>query len=493
MQRPSSKLEITSGGKPNAMSDPVAATRVVLTRNTRVTALIVACAFFMQDLDSTVISTALPAMARAFGAEPTHMNVALTSYMLSVAVFIPASGWVADRFGARNVFRAAIALFTLGSVLCGRADSLLYLVLARIVQGAGGAMMMPVGRLVLLRTVTKAELVSAMAWMSTPALLGPVLGPPVGGFIVTYFNWHWIFDINVPVGIAGVILVTVFIEDVREPRGAKFDWVGLALSGSALAVMMGGLETIGRGVLPVPVSAGLIGTGLLISLGYVVHARLHPAPIIDLSLLRVPTFMASVTSGALFRIGIGAIPFLLPMMLQLGFGLSAVQSGLITFASSIGALAMKPVTTTALRYLGFRDTLFYNSIIIALFLAMMAAFRPSWPMSFIYAALICGGFFRSLQFTALNALAYSEIPTSRTSRATSFYAAMQQVSATLGVSAAAGALTAVMGFGGHELPSLGDFSAAFLTVSTISLAAAPVLLLMPRDSGLEASGFRGRR
>src|SRR5277367_6065143 len=200
----------------------------------------------MQDLDSTVISTALPTMARAFGAEPTHMNVALTSYMLSVAVFIPASGWVADRFGARNVFRAAIALFTVGSILCGRADSLRFLVLSRIVQGAGGAMMMPVGRLVLLRTVTKSELVSAMAWMSTPALLGPVLGPPVGGFIVTYFNWRWIFDINVPVGIIGVVLVTIFIQDAREPPRGKFDFVGLALSGVALAGVMFGLETAGR-------------------------------------------------------------------------------------------------------------------------------------------------------------------------------------------------------------------------------------------------------
>jgi len=469
------------------------ATQDARQRRTRLTALIVACAFFMQDLDSTVISTALPTMARAFGAEPTHMNVALTSYMLSVAVFIPASGWVADRFGARNVFRAAISVFTLGSVLCGRADSLLFLVLSRIVQGAGGAMMMPVGRLVLLRTVGKSELVSAMAWMSTPALLGPVLGPPVGGFIVTYFNWRWIFDINVPVGILGIVLVTVFIEDVREPRGAKFDWLGLALSGSALAILMAGLETIGRGVIPVPISAAMIGTGMLITAAYVLHARVHPAPLIDLSLLRVPTFMASVCSGALFRIGMGAIPFLLPMMLQLGFGLSPVQSGLVTFASSIGALAMKPVTTAALRYLGFRDTLLYNAIITALFLALNAAFRPSWPMVLIYAVLVCGGFFRSLQYTAYNALGYSEMPSNRTSRATSFYAAMQQVSATLGVSGAAGALTAAMALGGHGVPTLGDFSAAFLVVSVVSLAAAPVMLLIPHDAGLETSGYRGRR
>jgi EmrB/QacA subfamily drug resistance transporter len=458
---------------------------------TRLTALIVACALFMQNLDSTVISTALPTMARAFGAEPTHMNVALTSYLLSLAVFIPASGWIADRFGARRVFRAAIAVFTIGSILCGLADSLAFLVLSRILQGAGGAMMVPVGRLVLLRTVAKSELVAAMAWLSTPALLGPVLGPPLGGFIVTFFSWRWIFYINVPIGVLGMTLVTLFVEDVREPVTSKFDWLGLLLSGSALASLMFGFETIGRGVLPVAVSASMLAIGAGVGALYGVHARIHPAPLIDLSLMRIRTFMVSVVAGTLFRVGIGAIPFLLPMMLQLNFGRSAAQSGLITFASSLGALAMKPATTRALRWFGFRDTLVYNAVIAAGFLALSAAFRPAWPLYLIYAVLLSGGFLRSLQFTAYNALAYADIPRARMSKATSFYAAMQQVSLTLGVSSAAASLTVAMAVHGHDAPMLSDFSVAFLVVSFVSMCAAPVALLMPRRAGRELSGHGG--
>lgn len=217
-------------------------------RRSRLTALIVACALFMQNLDSTVIATALPTIARAFGAEPVHMNVALTSYLLALAVFIPASGWIADRFGAKHIFRLAIVIFTIGSVLCGQSNSLGELVAARIFQGMGGAMMVPVGRLVLLRTVPKHELVAAMAWLSTPALLGPVLGPPIGGFIVDHFSWQAIFTVNIPMGILGVVLVTLFVDDVREPGGAPFDWRGFLLSGTALASLMFGLETVGRDI-----------------------------------------------------------------------------------------------------------------------------------------------------------------------------------------------------------------------------------------------------
>ena len=236
-------------------------------RRTRITALIVACALFMQNLDSTVIATALPTMARDFGADPVRMNVALTSYLLSLAVFIPASGWVADRYGAKPVFRAAIAIFTLGSVLCGRADSLSFLVLARILQGVGGAMMVPVGRLLLIRTALKSELVAAMAWLSMPALIGPVVGPPLGGFIVTYFSWRWVFDINVPVGVLGMVLVTLFVDDVREPGRAKLDGWGLLLSGLAMAGIMVGMETVGRGVVAPWITWTLLGGGPLGGLG----------------------------------------------------------------------------------------------------------------------------------------------------------------------------------------------------------------------------------
>jgi EmrB/QacA subfamily drug resistance transporter len=458
--------------------------------STRLTALIVACALFMQNLDGTVIATALPAMAHAFGADPVHMNVALTSYLLSLAVFIPMSGWMADRFGARTVFRAAIATFTLGSVLCGRADTLAFLVAARVVQGAGGAMMVPVGRLVLLRTAAKHELVAAMAWLSAPALIGPVLGPPLGGFLVTYADWRWIFDINVPIGLLGIALVTRYVPNMREPGAGRLDGVGLVLSAIALAGLMFGFELAARPELPHWLAAVLLALGVLAASLYALHARRHAAPLLDFTLMRIPTFMVSVVGGSLFRIGVGATPFLLPLMLQLGFGLSAAQSGLITFANAAGAIVMKPAATTALRRFGFRDTLLVNGILSALTLAACAAFRPVWPVAAIYGVLLVGGLFRSLQFTAYNTIAYGDIPAARMSAATSLYATLQQASLTVGIAAGATALEVVMSLYGHERPSLGDFSVAFLAVAAVSLAGAPVSLFMSRTAGAELSGQR---
>ena len=456
----------------------------------RLTASIVACALFMQNLDSTVIATALPTMARAFHADPLHMNVALTSYLLSLAVFIPASGWVADRFGTSRVFRAAIVVFTLGSVLCGRADSLPFLVLARIFQGMGGAMMVPVGRLVLLRSVAKSELVAAMAWLTMPALIGPVVGPPLGGLIVTYASWRWIFDINVPIGVLGVVLVTLFVPDMREPRPDRFDGVGLLLSGGCLAGLMFGLETAGRGLVDPWLSAAMLGTGLLCAGLYVLHARRHHRPVLDFTLMRLPSFAVAVLGGTLFRVGVGAVPFLLPLMLQLGFGRSPAQSGMITFASSAGALVMKPATQHALRLLGFRDTLIWNGVLSALLLGLLGAFRATWPLAAIYAVLLTGGFFRSLQFTAYNTLAYAEVPSGRMSAATSLYSTLQQLSLTLGISGGAAILELATSYGGHARPSAADFSVAFAGVALVSLLAAPVSLLMPRDAGQELSGRR---
>jgi EmrB/QacA subfamily drug resistance transporter len=467
---------------------PVRAGRLRTSGRTRRTAMIVACAMFMQSLDSTVIATALPTMAKAFGADPVHMNVALTSYLLSLAVFIPASGWVADRYGARTVFRVAIAVFTLGSVLCGRADSLAFLVVSRVLQGIGGAMMVPVGRLVLLRTAAKQELVAAMAWLTVPALLGPVLGPPVGGFIVTYFSWRWIFDINVPIGILGIVLVSLFVEDVREPPRGRFDGIGLVLCGVALSGLMFGLETAGRGVVPRTTTAAMIAVGLIAIVGYLLHARRHPAPLLDLSLMRLPCFGVALSAMMLFRTGIGAIPFLLPLMFQVGFGDSAVESGLITFASSAGALVMKPATQTALRMFGFRDTLVWNGLLSAVMIALCAAFRPTWPAAAIYAALLIGGFFRSLQFTAYNTLAYGDVPRSRMSSATSLYVTCQQLAATIGISAGAVSLEISMALSGHTTPQPADFSHAFLVVAMFTLVAAPIALLMRRDAGDELTG-----
>lgn len=455
---------------------------------TRLTAVIVACALFMQNLDGTVVATALPAMARSFGADPLHMNVALTSYLLSLAVFIPVSGWVADRFGTRTVFRAAIAVFTVGSVLCGQATELWALVGARIMQGIGGAMMMPVGRLVLLRSVAKSELVAAMAWLSAPALIGPVVGPPLGGLLVTYADWRWIFYINVPIGLLGIVLVTLHVENVRRPVPKRLDIPGLLLSAVALSTLMFGFEMLGRGMVPPWAAAALIGVGAAAALGYAVHARHTPDALFDLGLLRIPTFGVSVAAGSLFRIGVGAVPFLLPLMLQLGFGNTAAESGLITFASAIGALAMKPAVQFALRRFGFRMTLVWNGAVSAVLLGACAAFRPAWPLLAIYAVLIAGGFLRSLQFTAYNTIAYADIPRDRMSAATSLYATIQQLSLTMGITVGAAALEVSTVLSHRVTPVPADFSVAFLVVAVLSCAAAPISLILRKEAGAELSG-----
>ena len=461
-----------------------------VTRRTRITALIVATAMFMQNLDSTMIATALPTMAENFGYDPQRMSVALTSYLLSLAVFIPASGWIADRFGARNVFRLAIVIFTIGSILCGLSQSLAFLVASRVIQGMGGAMMVPVGRLLLLRTAAKTELVSAMAWLTTPSLIGPMAGPPLGGFIVTYLNWHWAFYLNVPIGVLGFFLVTIFVEDIREPPRGAFDMRGLFLTSVALIGLMFGLETLGRHVVPLWISEAMVATGLVAILGYVWHARRHPAPLLDFTLLKLPCFGVAFTAMMLFRTGIGAIPFLLPMMLQVGFGKAAVESGLITFASSAGALCMKPAARTALRLFGFRDTLIWNGLISGVMLGMLAAFRPTWPAAAIYGVLLLGGFLRSLQFTAYNTLAYGDVSRARMSAATSLYTAGQQLAATVGVSAGAVSLEIARVYTGHATPLPSDFSVAFLVVAAMTTLAAPVALFMPRSAGDDLTGRR---
>ncbi len=307
--------------------------------------LIVAVALFMETMDSTVIATSLPAIAADLGEDPIALKLALTSYLLSLAVFIPVSGWMADRFGARTVFRAAIVVFTLGSAACGFAQGLGDFVLFRIVQGMGGAMMVPVGRLVILRSVPKAELISALAWLTVPALMGPVIGPPLGGFISTVFDWRWIFWINIPIGLLGIYLATRYIHNFREEKVPPLDVKGFFLSGIGLSGLAFGFTIIGQGLFPIEFVAGLLVVGAIGCTLYVRHALRTPAPLLDLRLLKIDTFYASVLGGFLFRIGVGATPFLLPLFFQLGFGMTPLQSGLLTFATAVGAIAMK--TTAA--------------------------------------------------------------------------------------------------------------------------------------------------
>jgi EmrB/QacA subfamily drug resistance transporter len=454
----------------------------------RTTALIVASALFMQNLDSTVVTTALPSMARAFEVSPVTMNIVITSYLVSLAAFIPASGWVADRYGAKTVFRAAIIVFTAASIFCGVSQSLVMLVAARILQGMGGAMMVPVGRLLLLRRVGKADLVAAMSWLTMPALLGPVIGPPVGGFLVTTLSWHWIFDINIPIGIIGVILVTLFIRADEGVAAAHFDMLGQILAGIGMAGLIMGLSSFGRGALPPLAAMALTVVGALAAVGYVIHARRSAHPLLDITLLRIPTFATSVVAGSLFRIGIGAMPFLLPLMLQLGFGLSPLRSGLITFVSAAGALTVKPIAKPMLRRFGFRTVLSVNAAISAAIVALTAAFRPDWPILAIYGVLLIGGVFRSLQFTAYNTIAYADIPPPRMSQATSLYSTLQQLSLTMGVTLGAAALAVFGLVAGRSRPGLPEFSAAFLIVAAVMLPASLLALRLPRSAGEEMSG-----
>jgi EmrB/QacA subfamily drug resistance transporter len=456
------------------------------------TPLIVACALFMENLDGTVISTSLPAIAADLGEDPIALKLALTSYLLSLAIFIPASGWAADRFGARTVFRTAIVGFTLGSILCGLSSTLPEFVAARVLQGIGGAMMVPVGRLVLIRAVPRAELVRAMAYLSVPALLGPVLGPPVGGFITTYFHWRWIFWINVPIGAIGIVLATFFIPNVREEAHWPLDRVGFLLSGTGLAALIFGLTVAGRGFIPPTADAVLVAAGAILVTLYVVHARRVPFPIIDFRLLRVPTFFAAITGGFLFRVGIGAIPFLLPLLFQVGFGLTPFESGSLTFVAAAGAMLMKTTASPILRRLGFRQVLVWNTFLCAGFLCVNALFRPSTPHLIIIAVLLAGGFFRSLQFTSLNALAFADIDNRAMSRATSFAAVAQQLSLSVGVSVGAAGLEFARSLHGGGVLTVPDFEPAFLLVAAVSAMSILVFRRLEPDAGAVVSGRRAR-
>ncbi len=444
----------------------------------------------MEHLDSTIIATSLPAIASDLHQDPIALKLAMTSYMLALAVFIPASGWAADRFGTKTVFRGAIIVFTLGSILCGLSSTLPQFVAARIVQGCGGAMMAPVGRLALFRSVERSELVRAMAYLTIPALIGPMLGPPLGGFISTYLHWRWNFWINVPVGLLGVVLVTLYIPQTREENVAAFDAKGFFLSGFGLSSLIFGLTVLGRGSIDRDINLGLILFGLVCIGFYIRHALKITNPILDLRLLRIKTYWASLVGGFLFRIGVGATPFLLPLMLQLGFGMSPFQSGLTTFVATAGALIMKAVAASALQRFGFKQTLVFNSVVSAAFLAANGFFRPSTPEVLLLVVLFVGGFFRSLQFTALNVIGYADIDNASLSKATSFSAVAQQLSLTSGVAIAAAVVEATRAMTPGATIGAADFPPAFFAVASITAASALIFLRLAPDAGADLSGHK---
>jgi len=444
---------------------------------------IVGCALFMQMLDATVVATALPVMAESLGASVVDTNVIITSYLLAVAVFVPVSGWAADRFGSRRVFMSAILLFTLSSVGCALAQTLPQLVAGRWMQGLAGAMMVPVGRIILLRKVPKDELLKAMAFLSLPALVGPLIGPPVGGFLVTYASWHWIFLINVPVGVLGILLVRHYIRDDYPRSDIRLDWPGFVLSGLSIASLVMGFEAIGHRSLPPLQLGGLIGLGVICGLLYVWHARRAAHPIIDLSLLRTPSFAISILGGNLCRFAIGATPFLLAIMLQVGFGLSALAAGLITFTGAAGALLMKLVAAPIIQRFGFKQVLTVNAVIAGAFIALCALFRADTPIWLMMAILISGGFFRSLQFTAVNTLTFADLDSRAMSRASSFSAMAQQLGISLGVATAAVTMNLSMyGRGGTDL-ALIDVIWGFIVIGALTAASAFSFMRLPAHAG----------
>jgi len=454
----------------------------------RVVPLIVATALFMENMDSTVISTSLPAIAQALGTNPLALKLAVTSYLLSLAICIPASGWTADRFGTRNVFRAAIGVFVLGSIGCAASHSLEEFVLARIVQGAGGAMMTPVGRLIMVRSIDKRRLVNAMSLVTIPALIGPICGPPLGGFITTYASWHWIFLINVPIGLIGIAMASRFIPNIRVERPDPFDSVGFLLSGCAIAGLAFGLSAMGLEFLPTSVVASLLCGGAISALAYLIHARRRPAPILDLSLLRLPTFRASIFGGFLFRLGIGALPFLLPLLLQIGFHLTPFQSGLITFTTALGSMFMKAAVARVLHRFGYRTVLLYNALISSAFLAACASFVQGMPFAAMIAILLSGGFFRSLQFTAINTIAYAEIEPAKMSRATAMVSAAQQLSLSTGVAVGALVVELTLRLKHSTTMGIDDFPPAFLFVGLLSASAVFIFMRLPPVAGAELAG-----
>ena len=453
----------------------------------RLIPLIVAAPLFLQNLDTSIMATALPSIARSLDVEALHLNLAITSYLLSLAVFLPASGWLADRFGARRVFCTAIALFSAGSALCGLANSLGQLVIFRVLQGMGGAMMVPVGRLILLRSVPPARMVAAMVWFTVPGAIGRLAGPLFGGLIVTIASWRWIFLLNVPFGVLGVMMARAFVDGSHEPHDERFDLAGFVLLSTGLVGLVGGLDTAGRGLVPQGVTFAFVGIGALSILAYWRYSRRQEAAIIDPGILRYKTYRTAVVGGMPLRIAIGASPFLMPLMLQLGFGLSPLQSGSLSVATAIGSLSVRAVMTSAIRRIGFRRLLIGATLVTGCFYACYGLFRPTTPHLLIFVVLLFGGLFNSLAMVTLNTLGYSDVPKPKMSRATALSSMAQQLSISIGVAFGASllALSAHLRGGSAAHLMARDFSPAFIVVGMLTLCSLFFFVQLSHNEGDE--------
>jgi EmrB/QacA subfamily drug resistance transporter len=457
-------------------------------RGSRLTSIAIASALFMEFIDSTALSTALPTLARAFHTDPIHLKLALTSYILALAVFAPASGWVADRFGPKRVFMSAMAVFLVGSVLCGSSRSLGQLVACRLVQGLGGAMMTPVARLILVGATPRSELVSAMAWFTMPALVGPLLGPPVAGLILGVAEWPWIFYVNVPVCLAGLAAVAWLVPSNRPPHPGPFDALGFAYAAVAISALVGASETFGVEGVPREGQIAATAVALVAGAAYVRHARRRDRPVLDLALFRLPTFRASLAGGTIVRLGIGAGPLLLPLLLQVALGWTPLKAGLVTIWQTVGALSAKPAAPLLLRRYGFRGVLVATVLGSAVVTALPGSFRAGTPAWLLVALLVVSGFVRSNQFTATNTVAYADVPPDRVSAASTLATVTQQVGLSLGISFGGAVLHFTKGAGVALTPE--RFTLPYLAIGAVTLLALPVYWRLPASAGSSLQGER---
>ena len=457
----------------------------------RQVALIVATAGFMESLDATVVNTALPAMAAAFGTTPLAMTLGVTAYLLAVVVFVPAAGWAAERFGARDVFATAVAAFTLASLACGLAPSLPAFVVARIAQGAAAAFMSPVGRIVVLHETPKSRLIEALGMITWPMLIAPVVGPVLGGALVQVASWRWIFLLNIPIGLAGVALVLRFIPNHAGTQRRPFDLAGFALTGVALACLVQGLTQLGEREGAAAVALPLIALGLVAGAGAQWHARRVPAPLLPLGSLRVPSFFhASAGAGFVARTAINASPFLLPLMFQLAFGMNALQAGALVLVYMAGNLLMKTGTTAVLRRFGYRDVLVGVGLACAAMMAACGLLRPGVTPFVLYPALFAAGMARSMYFTSITTVAFVDVAPAQRAAASALSTLLVQLSAALSVALATFVLSLSRTLHGGATLALADFRHAWLAVAALMAAAALAALRLHPDTGAATTGPR---
>jgi len=447
--------------------------------------LIVGCAFFMEGLDSTMIAVSIPAMAKSLGESPLRLNLVIASYLLSLAVFIPVSGWIADRLGTRVVFCAAVLIFAAGSALCGLSTNLPMLIGFRVIQGFGGAMMTPVGRLILLRSFPRASLVSAMNWMTIPAMIGPTVGPIVGGFLTSYASWRWVFYLNIPMGIIGAVLGFLMFENFRAPAPTRFDIGGFLIAAIGLFMFEFAIENLGRPIVTPWVGEMFFPISFVIFYIYVRHARNAAAPVLDLNLLKIKTFRVGTVTGGLCRMGLDATPFMLPLLFQVGYGLSPMQAGSLTFSSTLGAMLVRTGSRWLLRWLGFRWTLVLGAIGAAAVTAIFALLSAETPVWIVVACVLASGCVRSIQYLALNTISFADVPSPLLSRSTSVSGVFQQLARGFGVAFGA-ALLAIVAGGEHV--TVGDFRLVFVLIALVPLASTIGFLRLGEGDGAEVSG-----